>query len=64
MCFRCVGVDPETLRQELLRTHGIGVVALGEHYLRVAFSSIDEEKIPRVYQTIYDTASKLCEADF
>jgi aspartate/methionine/tyrosine aminotransferase len=64
MCFRCVGVDPETLRQELLRTHGIGVVALGEHYLRIAFSSIDEEKIPRVYETIYDTASKLRDADF
>ncbi|MDR1618723.1 MAG: aminotransferase class I/II-fold pyridoxal phosphate-dependent enzyme, partial [Treponema sp.] len=64
MCFRCIGIDPETLRQELLHTHGIGTIALGEHYLRVAFSSIDEEKIPRVYQIIYDTASKLREADF
>ncbi|MDR2158997.1 MAG: aminotransferase class I/II-fold pyridoxal phosphate-dependent enzyme [Treponema sp.] len=63
MCFRCVGVDPGALRQELLHTHGIGTVSLGEHYLRIAFSSIDEEKIPSVYQTIYDTALKLSEAD-
>ncbi|MDR1900279.1 MAG: aminotransferase class I/II-fold pyridoxal phosphate-dependent enzyme [Treponema sp.] len=64
MCFRCIGVDPETLRQELLKHHGIGTISLGEHYLRIAFSGIDEEKIPQVYQTIYDTASKLREADF
>jgi aspartate/methionine/tyrosine aminotransferase len=63
MSFRCE-VDAETLRQELLAKHGIGVIALGEHYLRVAFSSIDEEKITEVYQTIYDVAAKLGEADF
>jgi aspartate/methionine/tyrosine aminotransferase len=63
MSFRC-GVDAETLRQELLFRHGIGVIALGEHYVRVAFSSIDEEDIVAVYQTIYDVAAKVGEADF
>ena len=63
MSFHCE-VDAEALRQELLAKHGIGVIALGEHYVRVAFSSIDEEKITAVYRTIYDTAVKLSEADF
>ena len=63
MSFRC-DVDAEALRQELLTKHGIGVISLGEHCLRVAFSSIDEDKIIPVYRQIYATAAKLGEADF
>ena len=63
MSFHCK-IDAEMLRQELLAKHGIGLVSLGERCLRVAFSSIDEEKITAVYQQIYDTAAKLGEADF
>ena len=63
MSFHCE-VDAEALRQELLARHGIGVIALGEHYVRVAFSGIDEENITAVYRTIYDAAAKLGEADF
>ncbi|MDR2575527.1 MAG: aminotransferase class I/II-fold pyridoxal phosphate-dependent enzyme [Treponema sp.] len=58
MSFHCK-TDAEAIRQELLQKHGIGVVSLGKHCLRVAFSSIDEEKIPAVYGQIYDTATKL-----
>jgi aspartate/methionine/tyrosine aminotransferase len=58
MSFRC-NTDAEAIRQELLQKHGIGVISLGKHCLRVAFSSIDEEKIPAVYGQIYDTATKL-----
>jgi aspartate/methionine/tyrosine aminotransferase len=63
MSFNCT-VDAEALRQELLSKHGIGIIALGEHCIRVAFSSIDEEKIITVYQKIYETATRLGEADF
>jgi aspartate/methionine/tyrosine aminotransferase len=59
MCFRCGGVSAEALRQELLRKKGIGVVALEESYLRVAFAGLDAEQIPFVYQTIYDTAAAM-----
>jgi ribosomal protein S10 len=59
MSFRCEGVSAESLRQELLAKHGIGVVALGDACLRVAFSSIDEENIEKVYRAIYDTADKI-----
>jgi hypothetical protein len=57
MSFHCT-VDAEALRQELLTKHGIGIIALGEHCIRVAFSSIDEEKITPVYQQIYETAGR------
>jgi aspartate/methionine/tyrosine aminotransferase len=58
MSFRCK-TDAEAIRQELLQKHGIGVISLGKHCLRVAFSSIDEEKIAEVYGRIYDTAMSL-----
>ncbi|MDR2923889.1 MAG: aminotransferase class I/II-fold pyridoxal phosphate-dependent enzyme [Treponema sp.] len=58
MSFRCK-TDADAIRQELLQKHGIGVIALGKNCLRVAFSSIDEEKIPAVYGQIYETAAAL-----
>jgi len=57
MSFHCKGVEAETLRQKLL-DRGIGAIALGERYLRVAFSAIDEQDIPAVYETIYETAAQ------
>ena len=59
MSFICTGINAETLRQELLSKHGIGVIALGSSCVRVAFSSIDDEKINSVYQVIYDVAAGL-----
>jgi aspartate/methionine/tyrosine aminotransferase len=63
MSFYCSAADAETLRQELLAKHGIGTVSMGGHYLRVAFSGIDEELLPGVYRTIYDTAARLGEEE-
>ncbi|MDR1930941.1 MAG: aminotransferase class I/II-fold pyridoxal phosphate-dependent enzyme [Treponema sp.] len=59
MSFRCNGVDAETLRRRLLSEHGIGTIALGPDYLRVAFAALEEEQIPEIYRAIYDTADKL-----
>jgi aspartate/methionine/tyrosine aminotransferase len=59
MCFRCEGISAEALRQELLHGKGIGVVALGDNCLRVAFAGLDLEQIPPVYRTIYDTAAAM-----
>ncbi|MFA6507981.1 MAG: aminotransferase class I/II-fold pyridoxal phosphate-dependent enzyme [Treponemataceae bacterium] len=59
MCFRCVGISAETLRQTLLKEHGIGTIALGENYLRIAFASVEAERIPDLYKTIYETAIAL-----
>jgi aspartate/methionine/tyrosine aminotransferase len=59
MSFRCRGISAETLRTELLARHGIGTVSLGDHYLRIAFAGIDEEKIPGTYRTIYQSAAEI-----
>jgi len=59
MSFRCkIGTVPggaEKLRLALLKK-GIGTIALGDEYLRVTFAAIEEEDIPFVYRTIYETA--------
>jgi aspartate/methionine/tyrosine aminotransferase len=55
MSFRCK-VDAEALRKKLLAEHGIGTIALGQDYLRVAFAALEEEQIPEIYGIIYETA--------
>ena len=49
MCVRVKGVAAEAVRQELLTTHGIGAIALGETELRVAFSCLNDDQIPGVF---------------
>ncbi|MDY4903080.1 MAG: aminotransferase class I/II-fold pyridoxal phosphate-dependent enzyme [Treponema sp.] len=52
-------VDAELLRQKLLKEKGIGTIAIDAHTLRVAFSSLEEDKINLVYQEIYTAADEL-----
>ena len=59
MSFTTHDVNAETLRRCLLSEHGIGTISIDENTLRVAFSSIDEDKIESVYETIYRTAEIL-----
>jgi aspartate/methionine/tyrosine aminotransferase len=59
MSFCCRGITAEALRKELLTKEGIGTIALEEKYLRITFAAIDEEKIPGIYRSIYDTAARL-----
>ena len=59
MSFNVKGVDAEELRKKLLAESGIGVVSINAETLRVAFSSIDEDKIEKVYTTIYNTAEAM-----
>ncbi|MDR0389350.1 MAG: aminotransferase class I/II-fold pyridoxal phosphate-dependent enzyme [Spirochaetaceae bacterium] len=58
MSFLCKGIEAEKLRKTLLSESGIGTITLGP-YLRVAFSSLETEQIPQVYETIYATAEAL-----
>ena len=62
MSFRLNGIDAETLRKKLLSEKGIGTIAIDSHTLRVAFSSIDEDKIESVYTDIYAAADEMCRA--
>ncbi|MGP1508761.1 MAG: aminotransferase class I/II-fold pyridoxal phosphate-dependent enzyme [Sphaerochaeta sp.] len=52
--------DAEALRQELLNNWGTGAIRLGDHLLRLAFSSIDAENIEGLVYTVYKAAEKLC----
>jgi len=58
MCFECRGFGAEALRQKLL-AEGIGTIALDEKTLRVAFSSVDTDKIEDLYKRIYAAAESM-----
>ena len=45
--------------KELLKKEGIGIIQIDPYTLRVAFSSIDEDKIDSVYTSIYNVADAL-----
>ena len=62
MSFTMHGIDAEDLRSRLLNESGIGTISIDSQTLRVAFSSIDEDKIDAVYEKIYTTAEELARA--
>ena len=59
MSFRLLRGNAEVLRKALLAESGVGTIAIDERCLRVAFSSVDIEKLEEVYDIIYKTAEKL-----
>ncbi|MFP4377275.1 MAG: aminotransferase class I/II-fold pyridoxal phosphate-dependent enzyme [Spirochaetales bacterium] len=58
MAFACKGVSAEQLRLALL-DNGIGTIAIGEQYLRVAYSTIDKEDLSELYAEIFAAARAL-----
>ena len=58
MAFDCLGISAESLRLALL-DKGIGTIAIGERYLRVAFSIVDLEHLDELYREISATADAL-----
>ncbi len=59
MSLHLNGLDAETLRTKLLSDRGIGTISIDKNTLRIAFSSLDEDKIETVYSAIYEIAEKL-----
>ena len=55
MSFYCA-CNSEDLRQTLLNQYGTGVIRLDEHHIRLAFSSVDLEKIEALIDTVYTAA--------
>lgn len=53
MCLRLKTVNAETLRRHLLDKYGVGLISIGDHNLRVAFSCLEEEEIPDLFEVIY-----------
>jgi aspartate/methionine/tyrosine aminotransferase len=58
MAFTCDGISAEKLRLALL-DEGIGTIAIGEKYLRVAYSTIDEDDLPELYASIFAAARRI-----
>jgi hypothetical protein len=52
MCIRLKSVDAETLRVHLLDRYGVGLIAIGSRNLRIAFSCLEENDIPELFDTI------------
>ena len=59
MSFKVKGKDAEQLRKKILNDYGIGTVSIDSSTLRVAFSSLESDKIETVYSTIYKAAEEL-----
>ena len=59
MAFDVKKIDAEDLRKKVLAEKGIGVIQINPKTLRVAFSSIDEEKIEEVFASIYNIAEAM-----
>ena len=53
MCIKLKGVKAETLRIHLLEQYGVGVIALGENDVRVAFSCVEEQELKHLFDLIY-----------
>lgn len=58
MSFRCRGFSSEDLRLALL-DQGIGTISIAGTFLRIAFSSIDAQDIPELYNELFRTAARL-----
>ena len=58
VCLHLKSGNAETVRQQLLSEHGIGIIALGETALRVAYSCLDESDIETVFAEIARVVEK------
>lgn len=52
MALKVKGVNAEELRVHLIEKHSIGIVALNETDIRIAFSCIEKEDLPHVFKSI------------
>ena len=59
MSFLCKGISAEDLRLDLLNNLGIGTISMQDKYLRVAFSSVEEEKMADLLDAIFAVARSL-----
>lgn len=59
MCLKLKTVEAETLRKHLLDRYGVGTIALGEHNLRIAFSCVEEEDVPQLFDIILQAVKDL-----
>jgi aspartate/methionine/tyrosine aminotransferase len=59
MCIKLKVLLAEEFRVRLLDGYGIGVIATGKHDIRIAFSCIEEDDIPELFDSMYSCAKEL-----
>lgn len=59
MCLKLKKNDAERLRQHLLERYGVGIIALGNGDIRIAFSCVEEENIQELFDLIYQGVKDL-----
>jgi aspartate/methionine/tyrosine aminotransferase len=59
MCLRLKQVKAEDLRIHLLDKYGVGLIALSEGDLRIAFSCVEKEDIAKLFDLIYQGVQDL-----
>ncbi len=52
MCIKLKTVKAEPLRKHVLEKYGVGVIALGDSDIRVAFSSIEENQVEELFDLL------------
>lgn len=58
MAFRVNGISAEALRLELL-DRGIGSIAIGSEFLRIAYSAVDANNLEELYEEVFSSAVQL-----
>ena len=59
MCLRLKDIDAEELRVRLLEQYGVGVIAEGGTDIRIAFSSLEVDEIPDLFDIMYRCVMEL-----
>ena len=52
MSLKLNQVDPEKLRKHLINNYSIGIIALNSTDIRIAFSCVEKEDIPYVFESM------------
>lgn len=59
MCIKLNKIRAEQFRQRLLEKYGIGVIAIGESDVRVAFSCVEENDISTLFDLMFQCAKEM-----
>ena len=59
MCIRLKDTDAEELRVHMLEHYGVGLIALGEKNIRVAFSCLEKEQVRELFDLLIEGIGEL-----
>ena len=60
MCVRLKeGLDSEKIRQQLLAKYSTGIIALPPNLVRIAFSAVPTDKLPKLFENLYNACKDL-----